>query len=151
MVPTLLHQGETTSLTFLLPQSCCSFVSLQKRTCIPGVSTKHDIRKCSKTSYQLLHQGWIRQPHRRKRVSTRGKRLKCTTVRNPTGTVSITTITFRRPTTDPCRLHEPCLVVSMGCVLVLYLTPLAPTIPPPLGGSGGRRVEWKIWVEQREE
>lgn len=43
-----LHSLPSLPSTFLL-QIHCSFVSLQRRTVLPGVSTKHSITRCNKT------------------------------------------------------------------------------------------------------
>ena len=87
----------------------------------------------------------MREFSRRKRVPKAGKGVRNSptlTVRSPTRTLSYTTITYAEDLGKICTdfliansisvsLYEPWLIDYVGCVLVVSLTPLAPTILPP--------------------
>ena len=70
-------------------------VLFQKRTGLPGTLIKYGIKCYNKTSHILLHQGWIRQPSRRKGFHKQAKEPETTsapTVRSPTRTPSYSVI-----------------------------------------------------------
>lgn len=49
------------------PQFHSSSISIQKRAGLPGIETEHSITRYSKARHKPSHQGWTRQPSRRKR------------------------------------------------------------------------------------
>lgn len=57
------------SLHLPLPQIYGSSISLQEKAGLPGISNKLGITWYNKTRHKPSHQGWKRQPSRRKRVS----------------------------------------------------------------------------------
>lgn len=58
-----------------LPQTHAPSVSPEKRAGLSGTLTKYDIASYNKTRHKPSHQGWARQPGKRKRVPWLGKRV----------------------------------------------------------------------------
>ena len=50
----------------------------KKRVHHPGISTEHGLTIYNKTGHKPSYQGWIRQPSRRKRALSTGKRVRDT-------------------------------------------------------------------------
>jgi hypothetical protein len=61
-----------------LPQIQCSFVSLQKRTDLTGISTEHCLRSYSKIRHRASYQDWMWQLRRRKGVLKADERVRDT-------------------------------------------------------------------------
>lgn len=59
-------------------QNHSSSISLQKRASIPGILTKHTIKRYNKTRHKPLYQSWMRQHSRKKRDSRAGQRVRDT-------------------------------------------------------------------------
>lgn len=70
------------------------FTSSQKRSGLLGTSTKYGIAS-NKIGHIFSHQGWMRQPNRQTEES---ETALAPTIRNPTGTLSGTTITYMQRT-----------------------------------------------------
>lgn len=59
-------------------QNHSSSISLQKRASIPGILTKHTIKRYNTTRHKPLYQSWMRQHSRKKRDSRAGQRVRDT-------------------------------------------------------------------------
>jgi len=116
--------------------SPCSCKSLQKRADLPGTSSKHIITRCSETKDKPLYQGHTRAakkvrdtptPTVKNHPKTKQTKSKLNNRSTQTGDVAQTHAGSLSPS-------PPCQVDSVGCVLLVSLTPLAPIIlpPPPL-------------------
>lgn len=91
---TIVSLPSTPSLHPLSLRSTFPFL-LKKKTCLPGLSTEHGLTSYGKTEPKPSYQGWTKQPSRRKRVLSAGKRVRDTsTVESFTRTPNYTMLRY---------------------------------------------------------
>lgn len=120
-----------------LPQIHCFSISLQVRTDLPGISTEHSIT--IGTNPNIKAGGG--NPEREKGPESKRKIRRCPilTARDKNPKLNNHNIYAENlaqahseiATSVSVSPFEPCLLDSVGLVLLVSLTPMAPIIPPP--------------------
>lgn len=119
-----------------LSQIHCSFISLQIRTSLPMISTKHSIKRCSETKYKPSYQGWTRQPSRKKRVLRPGQKSQR---HPPLPLLGLAQKPKAVQSQHACRgpstsMHDPRLLLqSLWALIPWFCGPCSPGIPNPSG------------------
>lgn len=118
-----------------------SSIPLQKRAVVlPGISTTHSIASYNKTRHIPSYQGWARQLTRMTRVSKADKKSQKYPPQLPLLRIpqeyklqsyNIYAEDIAQALCYWFSLCDPCLVDSLGQYLVVFSTPLSPTILPP--------------------